>query len=299
MNVQPASSSVAVRHDPTSWDPMLRAMWLAAVTVIGVLCLALFLRRLAGELSRPLGGTALIALGLLACTVVAILRGTRPAPGQAVAPWWELAERLLIPGSCALLFGAAIALPASPPYARVVFWTILIASEIGWWFALFRRGIGRVLERQFRRPPAVPVPAIPSAFLELDSGRNAVVELSDDAEESCDESLPDSVNQQLTRMQTEDAGELVFGLVRAGFAVGERSQIIHVAFCPPLEGTPLFHAEQVDGSPVTIKATQVESFGVRLELKRGAKADCAESVVVRFEATWQPQPEAGGDQPAR
>ena len=105
-------------------------------------------------------------------------------------------------------------------------------------------------------------------------------------EEDIDDVLPWEVTQQLTRRHDSDGRDLMLGYLRGGFEPGERSQNLHVAFCPPFEGTPALAVHQMSGPPVAIKLAQVETYGARLELKLAAKTGQTESVVVQFEAHW-------------
>ena len=113
------------------------------------------------------------------------------------------------------------------------------------------------------------------------------------AEEEVDDPLADDVSQQITRMWAAEDGDTVTGIMRAGFQPGERSQSLHVAFCPPMVRRPDVTVAQLSGSRARIKAGDVQTFGVRLDLRLAAASDEMQSVLIHFEARCG-KPEAAG-----
>lgn len=106
---------------------------------------------------------------------------------------------------------------------------------------------------------------------------------TDDSEEVSEDEpelvLTAGVQQQITRSQT-DAGETALVLQRLLWRVGERTQVVHVAFCPPLGAAPKLHMETAEGEEVELRATLAESFGLRIEAKRsGGSFPAAESLL--------------------
>jgi hypothetical protein len=95
------------------------------------------------------------------------------------------------------------------------------------------------------------------------------------------ELVPANVVQQFTRVR-ESGGESLFGVLRGDFAPGERTQNLHLAFCPPLARTPELSFEQVSGPPASFKAAQVETFGARLEVRLATPSEEAACVLVEF-----------------
>ncbi len=63
-------------------------------------------------------------------------------------------------------------------------------------------------------------------------------------------SIDDQLLQQLTRSRTADGCEAIHGRLVAEFAPGERTVVMHVAFCPPFERLPTVEAEAADGPRV-------------------------------------------------
>ena len=275
-----------------SLEPVLRAAWWSALSVIFLLCAMLLARRIAGELRQPIRGEVLIALGLVAAGLASLLRLARVSSPASPPDWRDRAGRLFAPGLCVLFFGTAVSLPGTPAWALSVFWCTLLVAESMWWY--FAAGLSYPVIRWPQRRRVVAVKSgqspLPAGFRKLGIDAADMIELTDE-EEEIEPSLPARVTQQFTRLNSEPAGELLVGLVRAGFAGGERSQNVHLAFCPPFEGTPALHAEQIEGPSVSIKAAQVESYGARLELKLAARADASESVIIRFQVSWTPQEE--------
>ncbi len=93
------------------------------------------------------------------------------------------------------------------------------------------------------------------------------------------------VLQQLTRSRTSDGGEAIHGTLLAEFAPGERSTILHVAFCPPFEQLPSVEAEVVDGPACDVKVAQILHQGTRLEARLSRASTAAERVTIEILAT--------------
>lgn len=104
----------------------------------------------------------------------------------------------------------------------------------------------------------------------------------------------DAVVQQLTRTKPPDGPEMIVGWLRLPLAPGQRSGVLHVAFCPPLEGRPTIEFEQVEGPPARIKLTQAFSYGARFDLKLTQPAEEADAVVVQFAASADMPSPSGG-----
>ena len=242
-------------------EQVVRAVWLGTLTAIFLLCMLVALRRFEGQFRQPLSPSALIAVGLLGTVAVGALRVTWPHPMDDPPGAKEIAQRLLAPSFCLLLLAISISLPASSQAALAVLWTMIIGAEVGWWYiglrgrANFAGGMIARLQR-IRMRRAI---ALPAAFQRLGQHPPAGVEVSDEEEEDL-ETLPAEVTQQLTRVRVGSDGEVIFGLVRAEFEVGERSQNVHLSFCPPLEGTPAMTVQQVAGPSVAIKTAVAESY---------------------------------------
>ncbi|TWT39249.1 hypothetical protein [Blastopirellula retiformator] len=105
----------------------------------------------------------------------------------------------------------------------------------------------------------------------------------DEAEVPAPHFVAGNVSQQLTRAR-EATTEVVYGFLRADFAVGERHQTLHVAFCPPLASPPEMELCQVEGPEVSVKTSLVEAHGARVELRRSGSLDEAFSVVLELHA---------------
>jgi len=267
-----------------------RAVWTATLVALVLLCTLLVLRRLEGQFRQPLSPLALVAVALLGTVVVGALRLSWPHRPAARRHRSEISQRLFAPAGCLMLLAVSVSLPDSHPAALAAFWMIVLVAESGWWYAGLR---GRIslspqIGTLWQRVTTRRAMALPAAFQRLGQHRPTEVEVTEEEDEEL-ESLPAEVTQRLTRLRVGDDGELVFGLVRAGFDAGERSQNIHLAFCPPLEGSPALTVQQVAGPAVTIKTAVAESYGARLELKLTAKPAQLETVVIRFEALWQPR----------
>ncbi len=102
------------------------------------------------------------------------------------------------------------------------------------------------------------------------------------------ELLSSNVSQRITRGRDENGVEAVFGVVRCDFAMGQRHQNLHIAFCPPLERAPELTTDQIDGPMAKIKPSMVEVFGAGLEVKLPAPCSEPTSVQIQFYAFERP-----------
>lgn len=93
-----------------------------------------------------------------------------------------------------------------------------------------------------------------------------------------------NVLQTMTRL-VEDDREIIRGTARANFVVDQRKQTLHLALCPPLQQTPEFHCETIEGPEARINVADLQPFGVRLEVTLIDTPTTDESVVVEYYAT--------------
>lgn len=94
--------------------------------------------------------------------------------------------------------------------------------------------------------------------------------------------------QQVSRSRTADGREIVHGTLVAEFGPGERSTMLHAAFCPPFEQMPYVDAEAIDGEPCDVKIEQVLHQGARFEVRLSRASTAPQRVTVEFAATSEP-----------
>ena len=97
-------------------------------------------------------------------------------------------------------------------------------------------------------------------------------------------SPPREIVQQLTRVRTPEDTEELRGWLRVPLASGQRTESVHLAFCPPLAATPELLVEQIDGPEARLKTGQLLPDGARIDLKLVSAADEPASVVLEFVA---------------
>jgi hypothetical protein len=97
--------------------------------------------------------------------------------------------------------------------------------------------------------------------------------------------------QRLVRVREAGRTEIVRGTLRAEFAKGQRHVVLHVGFCPPLEGAPLVEARVEDlagaksqASEAEVRVVQAFCHGARLEVRLGEAAREAYAVMVSVSA---------------
>jgi hypothetical protein len=97
-----------------------------------------------------------------------------------------------------------------------------------------------------------------------------------------DEEPTADVMQQFTLRTTAEGGQELSGWLRMNLAAGQRTDTLHVAFCPPFEHAPIVEAEAVSGPDCRIKVAEVMPYGARLEIKLNASTSADESLLVSF-----------------
>jgi len=227
-----------------------------------MLACLLFVRRLSGALQQPLSAWSLLTVTLVAVSVMSLL--------HSVASLSVRRTGLLLSSSTLTLFAVSLSLPGTQPWALLFFWAAVIGEEATWWWVSFRR-----LDLLDKRATSVGEAILPT-------------EHSLDEEET---ELPAGVTQQLTRAW-QDGREVIYGQLRSCFTSGRRDQSLHIAFCPPLSTLPEVTVHQLDGPSATVKASQVEVYGARLDIHLASAARETTEVVLEFSATQPNQPQS-------
>ena len=235
----------------------------------------LFIRHRAGMFKRPIPGEGLIALGILLTALFTWFHGTH---------WNRFKRSRLTLGSCLewlfpllllVLVFLSVTLPGSSRIALIIMWGLIGTSEVAWTTALL------IVRRDQR------LPAAETSTRKID--RPADDQDSDNNTLSESDVLPDGkLVQQITRSLRAHGGELIVASTQANFESGQRTEIVHLAFCPPLQHAPVIQCNQIDGPPCRIKAAESQVYGARFEIRL---LDCFEEPVqVRFEieATTDP-----------
>lgn len=250
-------------------------------------------RRLVGAFEQPLAPGTLIVLAAVMTMLVAVVRGAwRRVSGSDTVP--ARGSELLLDVILSLgviCLAASLSLPGSATVPLVVFWCLLVLGEFVGWSPYYRRlarrsraGNGGNGPQTEESPSAIDEPAHEHSAVALH--RTATFEEA--TEDDGFELLSSSVLQRITRAREENGVEVAYGVARCDFAVGQRQQNLHIAFCPPLERIPELTTDQIDGPIVRIKQSMVETFGAGLEIKLPAPSSEPTSVQVQFYACEKP-----------
>ncbi len=229
-------------------------------------------RRLADSIDVPLRPTWLLSAGglvVMAAVGIRLLRPRRPQQPQSAQPDWLLT---LLVTAAVLAFGAAVSLQGTATWGLVALWAMLLLEEAwAWWGVIGRtpRG-GRVAD-----------PRWPSNVSEQRRGRPAPAIVTDGPP-------GEDVVQHLVRSQAADGSEELRGWLRAPFATGQRTTLVHLAFCPQFVRTPELTVEQIDGPEIVRINKALFSFGARLDLKLAVAAEGACSVLLQVSARCRP-----------
>ncbi len=276
--------AITVRSMDRVASALARCTLYALLGLLLAAALALFWRRCVGALQTPLPAAVLVGVGLATALLALGLRvAWRELPNNAARPVSVITN--LLPSVALLVLGLSLmSVPGTALGAQIVFWGLMIAEEVvAWqpvlWLRQRRRRSGERLrpapEEISENSPEAPAPQQPTIQGSTPSAEADIWSTDTPAGQ---------VTQQFLRCRAAGGAEQISGRVRASFAAGQRTANVHVAFCPPLEKTPRFNVEQVDGPKARIKTAQLLPHGVRLDLKLSAAADEPVDVVLEFAA---------------
>ncbi|MCE9552716.1 MAG: hypothetical protein K8T91_04970 [Planctomycetes bacterium] len=244
------------------------------------LALLFLARRLGGGLIEPLPAPAAAIASLSLAASAGIVRTAGLLSWLAhrgrLESWlaWTL---FLLPGLACYLAAVAISLPQTTAAADAWLYLPLSLAEVvslalGAWVIRHSDHCARWLSWPrgvSSRPPMV---------------RRRDVEVSRLVLPADAESLPTGVSQHLVRRRLPDGHDAYQGILRVEFALGQRTEVVHVAFCPPFEATPQWTAKVVSGPALTIKQVQVFPYGARLEVRLHHLAAAAVDSLISFSA---------------
>lgn len=250
-----AGGSVLTGHPARSFElaQFARAWWSALSLSGGFLLLAFALlmlaRRFQGGLTTPLTPAELVGVGALLAFLAAVMHRGVQVCWRGKTVWFWVVQSLPFVGLASS--AAAVSLPGSSPYG-ICAMVALLAMEEGYWL----RG---VIRRDKRRP---------RKFWRRPQVRTRPLSLENDPFSNSDsQGLPEGVSHRIERIRGECDQDICRGQVRSQFQLGQRTESIHLAFCPPFAVTPQLHFEQINGPDSTIKAMQILPYGARLEIR--------------------------------
>jgi hypothetical protein len=281
MNAHVAAPEHAVTHRfRPALTGLLQSVLVTGSAMLWFVAVWMFVRRLSGQLQQPLGFLPLLILGVVLVSLSALLRlGWRAvAPNQ---PRLSHLVAFVAPLPAETLLAVAVSMTGTSTSALFVFWGTLFVSEVLWWFFAWQRdwiGPPTIVERT---SAATAEPAPETADQNEASG-----ELPSDAElGEADRGnwLAEGMTQQLTRIDAPDGTQTIEGVLRSQFAPGERSRSLHVAFCPPLQSSPVATVTQMSGPRCHLKAADVQTYGARFDVRLASSSELAEEVMLHFE----------------
>ncbi len=298
MSAQVAGSRQATAGRP---GPMLttlaRSILATAAVMLLLVALLLAARRVIGVPHGPPFPTLLLIAALVLLAIISAIRigwwylNLVPwRAGVAGYGWWLVSLMTLV------LFAVYMSVSGIGAGHSTVLWTSVILFESGWWYALLRRsGVHLGLPAWGRFPrfglrSAVAADSLGRERMERPATRAeeaASVGVEESGEDECDSDealLEPGVYQQVTRSKSDDGMDSVRGLLKGEFLPGQRSQSLHVAFCPPMAARPFVEVVQVTGPRSSVKAADIQPYGVRFDVRLAVANQQSENVLIHFEA---------------
>jgi hypothetical protein len=211
--------------------------------------------------------------------------GAASACAEDKAGFAALALRISLTIS-AMLIGIAVALPGTHLPSFLVF-AILIVGGLGYCWAPGRRRVETAATATIGAVSAI------DRSSRSDPQEEMLPELTDDDDRPVAESewddglLPAGVTQRLVRATDEAGKEMIYGTIRCHFAVGQRQQNVHLAFCPPMAAVGNLTVDQLDGPEIRIKRNVLETYGAGLEIKLTRPSTEPTNVQIQFFAFEQ------------
>ncbi len=251
-------------------QPLLVSTIALTVGVILAIGLLIVGRRLSGALSTELPPNTMLLLALVSASALAYTRiaWRRNFPLETPEEL-SFADRLVGWGSSSAL--VLLAVGCCYPGYRTVDWLIwlpiLVADQM-WCQNFFDAGELESTE--------IFLDELPRTLALADARRHDGPPQNHSQKE---------LVQQLFRLRDAQGQEVIYGTVRADFVAEQRTAVVHVGFCPPLEYLPEIEAEALScegacegagEATAKIKVVQSLAHGARLDvrLSRFPKADC-------------------------
>lgn len=239
-----------VATSPTRVRSWPQLAWVPSAILLGI-SLLLVARRLSGALDQPLpAGLLLLTIAVASLTAWVSIRVFDANPHARWAIFGISA------GALALL-GAALSLPGTSGQLLGTLWTSIVVV------------IGLLATDVVPRKRRTNVRAADAS-----AGQTGEVE------------EPSSIEwQRLSRLRTDAGEDRLEGWVRLECAPGQRSDVVHLAFCPPFGQTPVLGVQCGSGPSARFKVTQLLPYAARIEVKLDALPQEPVSVMVLFTAT--------------
>ncbi len=283
MNAHVAAPEHAVTHRfRPALTGLLQSVLVTGSAMLWFVAVWMFVRRLTGQLQQPLGFLPMLTLGVVLVSVCALLRiGWRAIASNQ--PRLSHLVAFVAPLPALSMLAVAVSMTGTSTSALFVFWGMLFVSEVLWWYFAW--------QRDWIGPPTIAEPTSATSAAEsvpeAADQDEATGELPSDVELGEGDAgnwLAEGMTQQLTRIDAPDGTQTVEGVLRSQFKPGERSRSLHVAFCPPLQSCPVTTVTQMSGPRSHIKAADVQTYGVRFDVRLASSSDLAEEVLLHFEA---------------
>ncbi len=220
-------------------------------------------RRFTGALEQPLPTTTLLA-AVVAASLAAMVTIRAVDVTQAVG--WCVAS---VAAGAVVMLGATLSLPGTSSTSLVVLW-LLTSTMVG----LIARDV-LVRGRAGKLPAVESLRRIAASTPKTDNPTSPLDEIDDHR----------NMWQQLSRVRTEDGEDQLQGWVRVDCTVGQRGEVVHLAFCPPFARIPKLEATCHSGPTARIKVAQLLPHAARIELKLDATPREQTSLVVELLAT--------------
>jgi hypothetical protein len=154
----------------------------------------------------------------------------------------------------------SLSIPEMSSLTKIIMWLPWLATEAHWWFARLETPIIRTESAAV----ASAVATLPSVALEVRSYKHN-----------------EQILQEYSRTQTGEQ-EIISGVITFRFAAYQQIAVEHIPFVPALPTIPSIETEPIEADAITIRATDIQTYGVRLEAKRTGALPAAR-IAIAFE----------------
>jgi hypothetical protein len=226
-----------------------------AATILSLVCLLTSVglliagRRLAGALTHELSGDVMLLTAVVMTAIVAFAR---------IA--WRRAFPLRIDGAAKLTWGDwFVGWGSSAGLLLAALGCCYPAHRLSDWLIWLPMLVADQLWRQ--------------SFFDAGQPRLRLAETGENAGDTSTIHFPAAtpseheIVQHLYRVRDGDGREVVYGTLRADFHPGQRTAVLHVGFCPPLEYLPEIEAAALPDSVARLKVVQSLAHGARLDVR--------------------------------
>lgn len=253
-----------------------KSLWTGLIVIATVICS----RRLSGQFSQSLPdleACVAVTFAVMTSLLAYVLYWSTGRSHQEYKPLILVGVVTLIPP-----FALGLALQPNPSTVAISYLVSLFFLAGMAIFAMGEMIVARPQPNSRDFHPTLPAQngSVPLQSSQLEAIKNT----GEFRSEPTTENDP-LVTQWFKRSVSEKFQEHIEGEITVVMASGQKLAVVHVPFVPPLAARPQIECRVDNGSPVRIKVASINSYGIRIEIRRSGSDIAETSMRLCFTAT--------------